>query len=209
LAANPAYKIDGATPEVGWMLFEDQNTIDSDGDGVWDAKDGLINSDDKVRLRGRSGPRFGMGYNLGASWKGFRLSVNIALALGGYDVYDKPARTIPDLKGAKTGLAHWRDAWSVNNPDAKYPKLEAKYISEVYDLWIVSATTMRVNNMSLSYTLPSHIQEKLRLPEVRILFTGTNLWDIINNQPYKYSTANLSVDYPALRTYTMGINLTL
>jgi hypothetical protein len=41
------------------------------------------------------------------------------------------------------------------------------------------------------------------------LFTGTNLLDIINNQPYKYSTANLSVDYPALRTYTMGINLTL
>jgi TonB-linked SusC/RagA family outer membrane protein len=209
LVANPGYKIDGVDPEVGWMLFEDQNSIDTDGDGKWDAKDGVINGDDKVRLKERSGSRFGMGYNLGASWKGFKFSVNIALALGGYDVYDKPARTIPDLKGAKTGLTHWTDAWSVNNPDAKYPKLEAKYISEVYDLWIVSATTMRVNNMSLSYTLPSRIQEKLRLPEVRILFTGTNLWDIINNQPYKYSTANLSVDYPALRTYTMGINLTL
>lgn len=195
LAEHPGYKIDGDVPKIGWVLFEDQNG------------DGEITDDDKVRLTGRSGSRLGIGYNLGASWKGFKFTANIAWAIGGYDTYDKPARTVPSA--TQSGLAHWKDAASTSNPGGKYPALDARYGSEIYDLWIVSATTMRVNNMTLSYSLPSDLTTKLRIPQLRILLTGTNLWDIINHQPYKYSATNLSTDYPAMRTYTLGVNLTL
>jgi TonB-dependent starch-binding outer membrane protein SusC len=195
LAANTNYKIDGEVPKVGWVLFQDQ-----DGDGT-------ITDKDRVRLTGRSGSRVGIGYNLGASWKGFKVSANIAWSIGGYDTYDKPARTVPTA--TQSALTHWKDATSTSNPNGKYPALDARYGAEIYNLWIVSATTMRVNNMTLSYSLPSELIAKLKIPQLRILLTGTNLWDIVNHQPYKYSTSNLSTDYPAMRTYTLGVNLTL
>ncbi len=198
LANNPGYTINGIVPKVGWVLFKDQ---DGDGKILSDA------TKDKVRLRARSGSRVALGYNLGVGWKGFKLSANIAMLVGGVTAYDKPARTVPTTTAS--ALALWKDAYNADNPNGKYPALDAAYGSEVYDLWIVSATTIRVNNMSLAYSLPSAISSKLKIPGIRVLLTGTNLWDIVNNQPYKYSGTSLSTDYPAMRTYTLALNLTM
>lgn len=195
VAANPDYKINGKPVMLGWMLFEDING------------DNNITDLDRVRLKERSGPRFGAGFNLGASWKGFKLSANIALALGGYEAYDKPARTAPTVN--QSALAHWKDAWSPVNPTGNYPAIDAPFNNDIYDMWIVKATTMRVNNMTLSYVLPSSLITKYNLPQVRVVLTGTNLWDIINNTPYKYSMSNQAIDYPSMRTYTFGLNVSL
>ncbi len=129
------------------------------------------------------------------------------MLLGGYTTYDKPARTAPTA--TQSALSLWRDAYNADNTNGKYPALDAAYGAEVYDLWIVSATTIRVNNMSLAYSLPSTISSKLKIPGIRVLLTGTNLWDIVNHQPYKYSGTSLSTDYPAMRTYTLALNLTM
>lgn len=197
LAEHPGYKISGKEPQIGWMLFKDIND------------DGVVDGNDKVRVIDRANPRFGLGFNLGASYKGFRLSANISYSIGGYHVYEKGARTPPDLKGKATGLALWNDAWSVNNIDGKYPFPGANLVNDVYDLWIVKGSTMTVNNMSLSYSLPNDLSTKYGIPALKVFITGTNLWDIINPLPYKYSGTNLSTDYPALRTFTLGLNLQL
>lgn len=195
MAKNPGYTIDGQTPKLGWILFQD---IDGDG---------KISDVDKTRLRSRTAGTIGMGHNFGFSYKGWRFSVNLNWGIGGYDVYDKPARTVPNNN--QSALAHWKDAWSPDNPNGNYPILDARYAAEIHEMWIVKATYMTINNMNVSYTLPNNWLGKAKISSLRIFATGTNMWDIINPTPYKYSRTNLSTDYPATRVFTLGLNVTM
>jgi TonB-linked SusC/RagA family outer membrane protein len=195
LAKNPGWTIDGQPLVPGYMNYADIN------------KDGKIDENDKTRIAARGGSLYGVGFILGASWKTFKLSTNISLLVGGYEAYDKTART-PATENQRS-LAIWKDSWSTENPNAKYPLINSPLIKEVSDFWIRSGTTMRVNNMMLSYGLPQSLSARWKVPDLRIFVTGTNLWSIINNQPYKDPATNLAIDYPALRTYTLGINLSL
>jgi hypothetical protein len=170
-------------------------------------KDGRIDENDKTRIAPRGSSLFGVGFNLGASWKTLKFSVNIGLQVGGSLAYDKSART-PATENLRS-LAIWKDSWSPENPNAKYPLINAPLIKEVSDFWVRSATTMRVNNMMLSYGIPQDLSARWKVPEFRVFVTGTNLWSIINNAPYKDPATNLAVDYPALRTYTFGLNVSL
>jgi TonB-dependent starch-binding outer membrane protein SusC len=195
LSKNPDWTIDGQKLVPGYMNYEDING------------DGRIDERDKTRIAPRESSLFGMGFNLGASWKGLKASVNIGLQVGGSVAYDKTART--PATETQRSLAMWKDSWSPENPNAKYPLINAPLIKEISDFWVVSATAMRVNNAMLSYSLPTNMSARLKIPELRVFVTGTNLWTIINNQPYKDPATNLAVDYPALRTYTFGLNLSL
>jgi TonB-linked SusC/RagA family outer membrane protein len=195
LIKNPGWTIDGQPLLAGYMNFQDIN------------KDGKIDEKDKTRIAPRSGSIYGVGFNLGASWRSFKLSANIGLQVGGYEAYDKTART-PATENQRS-LAIWKDSWSPDNPNAKYPLINSPLIKEVSDFWVRSATAMRVNNMMLSYSLPKALSARLKIPDLRVFATGTNLWSIINHQPYKDPATNLAIDYPALRTYTFGLNLSL
>ncbi|SEW22218.1 TonB-linked outer membrane protein, SusC/RagA family [Chitinophaga sp. YR573] len=195
MAKNPGWTIDGQPLVPGYMNYADIN------------KDGKIDENDKTRIASRGGSLFGVGFILGASWKTLKLSANIGLQVGGYEAYDKTART-PATENQRS-LAIWKDSWSTENPNAKYPLINSPLIKEVSDFWIRSGTTMRVNNMMLSYGLPQALSARWKIPDLRVFVTGTNLWSIINNQPYKDPATNLAVDYPALRTYTFGLNLSL
>ena len=133
--------------------------------------------------------------------------MNSSLSIGGTRVYDNTARRPPTEN--QSALSFWKDTWSPTNVNAKYPVISSPLISEVSDFWITDGTTMRINNAQLSYTLPASLRTRFRIPELRVFVVGTNLWTIINNQDYKDLAANVSVNYPVLRTYTFGLNLTL
>jgi TonB-linked SusC/RagA family outer membrane protein len=193
--ANPGWLIDGDSLRVGYLNYEDLNG------------DGEITEADKTRIAPRSGSIFGMGFNLGFSWKGLKLSVNASMSVGGDRVYDNTARRPPtENQGA---LAFWRDAWSPSNPNGSYPVVSSTLASEVSTFWVVNGTTLRVNNAQLSYSLPPVVRTKLRLPEVRLFVVGTNLGTIITSQRYKDAGQNTAIDYPILRTVSVGgvINL--
>ena len=57
--------------------------------------------------------------------------------------------------------------------------------------------------------LPAEMVTRLKMPECRVYITGFNLWNIINPTPFKDSRANTAQDYPILRTFTFGLNVTL
>jgi len=77
---------------------------------------------------------------------------------------------------------------------------------------------LRVNNISIGYTLPKAFVQKLQMQNVRIYFTGYNLYCFT-----KYSGADPEVDtcrktpmtpgidysaYPKSRSFVGGINVT-
>ena len=63
--------------------------------------------------------------------------------------------------------------------------------------------------MVLSYQMPKRIAARLRIPDLRILVTGNNLWSLINPLKYKDPYTSNFASYPTLRTISFGINASL
>ncbi|MEO8404966.1 MAG: SusC/RagA family TonB-linked outer membrane protein [Chitinophagaceae bacterium] len=195
LAKNPNYKIGGQKPQVGFMDFEDIN------------KDGVIDDKDITPMFNNVGTLFNIGFTISASYKTLRLLANVAFAVGGKKFVDAEARKVPTTNQGAPSF--WKDHWTPENPDAKYPRADAPLAKENSTFWALPGTTSRVNNMVLSYAMPKRISDKYKIPDCRVFVTGENLWNIIN--PYKYkdpATGNFAT-YPTLRTISLGLNVTL
>ena len=191
---------------AGWTINSDSlragdlNYQDLDGDGK-------ITSNDVTQIAKRSSNIFGMGFTFGAAYKGFRLSCNIALGIGGKIAWKKVDIT-PPTKDVN-GLAMWKDSYTATNTNASLPAIYAPLVNQTSTFWLHSGTKMTVNNMQLSYTLPQSVVTKNKLPDCRIYITGFNLWNIINPTPFRDSRSSEITDYPILRTWTFGLNIGL
>ncbi|KAI9453510.1 TonB-dependent receptor plug [Russula earlei] len=194
-AKHPGWTINNDSLRVGDLNFQDL-----DGDGK-------ITSNDITQIATRSSNLFGMGFNIGASYKGFRFSMNLSLGVGGQTVWKKADIATPtkDL----SALAMWKNSYTATNTSAPYPAIYAPFATETSSFWLRSATSMTINNMQLSYTLPANLVQRYHLPDMRVYITGINLWDIINPTPFKDSRAGTAADYPILRTWTFGANINL
>jgi TonB-dependent starch-binding outer membrane protein SusC len=195
LAKNPNYKINGIKPQVGFLDFVDVNN------------DGVIDGNDITVMYDNVSPVLGAGITLGVTYKTFRLNTNIGLSIGGKKFFDSEARKTPTT--TQSAPDFWADHWTPDNPNAKYPRADAPLAKENSTFWAISGTTARVNNMTISYSLPKRISDKFRIPDFRAFASGTNLWNLVN--PYKYkdpSTSNFAA-YPTLRTISVGLNVTL
>jgi TonB-linked SusC/RagA family outer membrane protein len=195
LAKSPNYKINGVKPQVGFMNFEDVNN-----DGVIDDKDitPMFNSTASIAV---------FGFTIGITYKTFKFSTNINLYLGGKQFVDGEARKPPTT--TTNAPSFWKDHWTPDNPNAKYPRADAPLITSNSTFWALSGTTSRINNMTLSYSIPPSISERFKIPDFRVLVSGTNLWSIVNPFKYKDISTNNFVTYPFLRTISVGINMSL
>jgi TonB-dependent starch-binding outer membrane protein SusC len=195
LSKNPNYLIGGAKPQVGFMDFEDING------------DGQINDLDITTMYDKTSPAASFGITLGATYKEFKLQMNMNLRIGGKVAYDSEARKVPTT--TQNAPAFWADHWTPTNPNGKYPRADAPLARENSTFWLVDGTQSRINNAVLSYQMPKRIAAKLRIPDLRVMVTGTNLFTLIN--PFKYKdpyTSNFA-NYPTLRTISLGVNATL
>ena len=194
-AKHPKWTINQDTLRAGDLNFEDVNG------------DGLIDGNDQTQIAKRSSTIYGFGFILGAQWKGLRLSTNISLGLGGTVAWKK-VDIAPPTKDASS-LSMWKGSYTAYNTNASLPAIYAPFANQVSTFWLHSATYMYVNNMMLSWQVPVKFTGTHHLPETRFYLTGTNLWSIINPTPFKDPRSNETTDYPILRTWTFGANLSL
>lgn len=196
LSKHPNYVINKQIPQPGWLYYED---IDGDGQ---------ITARDKVPMFKRIDPPFATSIQLGLSYKGWDMRMNIAARIGGKAFYDSRARKslASDLKNVP---AFWANSWTVDNPNAKFPRYDDPYITTESDFWAVNGTMIRVNDMTISYSAPKELLRYTGLSSVRFVLTGNNLWVLKNPLPYKDPYQSYIYDYPTIRTISAGLNLGL
>jgi TonB-linked SusC/RagA family outer membrane protein len=208
LAANPDYKIFGKTPELGMLNYEDVGSANHSNE-----PDGKIDDNDR-RIIAPTVSALGFNFNLGASWKGFKVSAVVGLGGFGNKVfYDKEAMKtpIPASNGLTlNGPSFWKDHWTPENPDAAYPRA-ANYggDGERSTFWMKDGLSMNLTTVNASYDLPKSISSKFKIPQIRIYFAGRNLWRIINPIGYKDPSISRFNSYPTLKTYNFGLNITI
>jgi TonB-linked SusC/RagA family outer membrane protein len=193
----------------GDIKYIDQNTIDTDGDGINDSTDGKINSDDRVVL-GSNIPRYEFGINLNAEFKGIDFSCFIQ-GVGKRDVLLSADAIWAFSNSGK--IQKWQlDYWSENNPNASYPRLTATTSHNNFnysDYWMYDASYIRVKTLSIGYTIPSKFLKWTKLDRCRIYFVGNNLFTI-KNMPAGWDPERPTGGteyYPLTSTYAFGINV--
>ncbi|WP_025761185.1 SusC/RagA family TonB-linked outer membrane protein [Dyadobacter tibetensis] len=166
-----AYKTLVPTARIGDLRYIDALTIDTDGDGIPDKGDNLLNENDRV-FAGSGTPDFEIGLNLNASYKNFDLSMQWFGAFG--------AEIINGSKIQAYNYGTHKDLvyqYSPQNPDSNIPTyLGGSHVNARgwSDYWIEDGTYVRLRNVSLGYNIPKKAIKKLGLNNMRVYVASQN-----------------------------------
>lgn len=135
----------------------------------------------KKHFAGSAIPDLYGGFGTNLQWKGFDLGVQFAYQLGGY-AYDEAYRLIMG-RSLNTGTAMHIDlynAWKKPGDITDVPRLDAgtqgQYANSDSDRFLISRTALMLKNVSLSYTFPSEVVNKLNVNNIRVGISGENLF---------------------------------
>ncbi len=210
----------------GMLIYKDvRGQLDSET-GEYAGPDGIVDEEeDQVRLSNRANP-YGFTTNLSAEWKGLSLTAQISASWGGYSF-------IPSMALKPQGSLEYSSMPSFWNPDnmfvyqdivdaegnvvvaenrdGKYPNLAYSSINAVTSsFWRVSGTRVRLNRLTLAYSLPKKWLKPIGVSSVRVNVTGQNLLDFYNPYPENFMDPMTGSygSYPTLRKFTIGLNVT-
>jgi len=194
----------------GDIRYTNMLTVDSDGDGVADATDDVINAADKVVI-GNPFPRLTYGLSVSLNYKGFDLSM-LGQGVGKKDLFLSGDAVWAFQNAGKIQSWHL-DYWTPENPNAAHPRLVATTSHNNYetsDFWVWNASYFRMRNLTFGYTFSESGLQNSFINSLRVYFSGQNLFTI-DNMPKgidpEAPNATVGASYPITSIYTLGLNL--
>lgn len=210
----------------GMLIYKDVRGAYNAETGEYEGPDGIVdNENDQVELGHRNNP-YGFTINAGATWKDLSINFQIGASWGGYS-------TVPGQALKPEGNLEYCNMPSFWNPDnmyvyqdiydgsgnlimsanqaAQYPNLAYSSVNGVTSsFWRVSAARVQLNRLTLAYTIPSMWVKKIGIQSARVNITGQNLINFYNPYPDNFINpmAGSYGNYPTLRKWTIGVNLT-
>lgn len=210
-----AYPSDGVfnkanTVWIGDLKYKDQPTIDTDGDGIPDQGDGVIDENDRTNL-GSPLPLFTFGWTNSFSYKNFDLSIFLNGSYGNkvmnynsivlthmnspwtnqlYSVNDR-AQLVPvdPDKVYEDGSMWYDDVTNVRvaNPGTKTPRATINDPNDndrISSRYIEDGSYLRIKNITLGYTFPKKLLSKAKIENLRIYCNIQNLYTFTKYSGY-------------------------
>lgn len=180
----------GLDPIPGDVKYQDTNN------------DGIVDVDDRVPIKCFSVPTFTGGLSLGINWKGFDFSMMFSGATGGTArlwAYDS---SIINLQ-----------RWTESNKDALLPIAHTSANNNVISDWnLMSTDYLKLRNIELGYTIPSHLLNRIKISSARVYINGQNIavWDkmwLKDRDPESAGSGTLP--YPLQRIFNIGLRFDL
>ncbi len=196
---------DGAAP--GRFRFADINN------------DNKIDDKDRTYL-GSPVPKFTGGFNFLVKYKGFDLTAYFYTSLG--NKIFNVSRWFTDFYPSFSGAAiseRVKDSWSPQNTGATIPVFESasnfSTNTQSNSFYVEDGSYLRLQNLTLGYTLPANLLEKVRMTNLRIFAQTNNLFTItkyqgLDPQVGGNADTNFGIDvgnYPMTRQWTLGLGL--
>lgn len=197
----------------GETLPGDIKYLDVNGDGI------ISWNHDYVKIGYGRIPEINFSLTADFNYRDFYLSMvwqgvsHCDYALQG--VYDSGVTAATTYTSAFTGGNSPRylieDAWTPENPNAKYPRLSSvsRYNNAwVSDWWVVNGEYLRLKNMQIGYNVPTKVLAKTPFSRLNVYLAGTNLLTF-SHFPYvdPESPSVSNGYYPQQKTYSFGLNV--
>lgn len=203
--ANQSY-LYGGKWTAGDVRFEDL-----DGNNKIDIGDNTLANPGDRKIIGNSTPRFAFGITAGLEYKGIDFEM-FWQGIGKRDWF--PGSGSAAYWGFtnewQTPLTTSLDYWTPENTNAFFPRLGwanggNRNTSTRY---LQNASYCRLKNVTLGYTLPRNILDKIGVSRLRVYVTGENLLTFTSLiKAFDPETLN-NMTYPINRKIAVGLNLT-
>lgn len=200
----------GLTVASGWISTKK-------GDMIWkdiDQND-TIDTRDMVSL-GRQLPRITGGFNTSLTYKDITLAARLDFGLGHIQQDQMQMWALGCFQGEFNMTTDVRDTWTPDNPDAQFPRyvwadqLNTKNFDRPSSMFWRKSDYLAFREVSLSYSLPSSLLQKVKIPKATFTVTGQNLGyltDRMLNFPER--TGNQNGAYIIPTQLIFGLDITL
>lgn len=214
----------------GMLIYKDVRG-ERNPDGSFQEPDGIVHKEqDLIRISRKSGNPYGFTMNFGGSWKNLSLKAQLNVSWGSYSMMNEPMRGVRNITGQNgwagmeyTNLpVYWANNMytysdvydaqgnltAAQNRTAKYPNLRYEENMLPSTFWKISGTRVTLRNITLAYSVPSRLINKLGIESCRINFTGQNLFSLYNPYPKNFIDPMSSYyNYPKMRAFNVGVNV--
>lgn len=191
--------------------------------------DGQITSTDKVPIGYPTEPQVVYGFGASLGYKGWDFSFFFqGLAQRSFWINtasndsDNPS-TVPFIDPYTSSSTTSKNAllqayadshWSEDNKDiyALWPRFSDKMIANNFadkSTWFMrDGSFMRLKSIELGYTIPPRALERIKIKNLRLYFSGTNLFTVSKFKLWDPEMAGNGLGYPLQRVYNLGVQVT-
>ena len=205
-------KVEGYNPNPGDVLYVDYND-----DGIINNGDNTALNSGDMRIIGNNTRRYQYGIRGGASWKGISLSF-ILQGVGKRDLWIMNELFYPQYDPYSTIFNTQLDYWTPERTDTYFPRLytqaagnsAANRMTQTH--FLQNGAYLTIRNISLSYTFPKQWLNPWGVQGLQVFFSGENLFTfdhLPKGLDPERSAEYRGFNYPYLRQFSFGINLTL
>lgn len=181
--------------------------------------DGKIDINDKTFI-GNPHPDFTYGFTNNFRYKSFDLSVFLQGSQGN-DVMNLTKRAgTTNAQLYVNQLSGSQDYWTPENTGAAYPRpigSTSNHNIEISDRYVEDGSYLRIQNVTIGYSLPQDLIGKIKLSRVRLYATAQNLHTFTDYSGYDPEIGDFNQNpllsgidngrYPSPRTYSFGVNV--
>ena len=199
--ADYGLEYQGRAPRVGDLIYRDLNG------------DKKIDERDKAPMDGvKSLPNFSLGASVELAYKGIDLYLLLQGNLGSNSICSSSGIWEYNRLGHYSSIH--TEAWTPERYAAglpiSFPALSTMASSNhvTNDFFLTGTNFMRVKNLTIGYSLPQKIIDKMHLEKFRVFLTGENLLTFTDLK-FKGFDPELSgsTSYPILRRVNLGVNV--
>lgn len=214
--------INGYNVRPGDVKFKNLRDDDTSTNVITSGDNTFDNPGDR-KVIGNTTPRYQYGINLGMNYAGFDLNV-ILQGTGKRDYWISNVLTFPMNGDNFVPLFerlsdYWMPKdpdngdWSAVNPNAKYPRIYGNRGNSGSNLrqsdkYLSDASYLRIKNITLSYKLPKKWVNQIFLNQMKAFVSIENV-ATFTSLPSGIDPERIEWNYPAFRTVSFGVNITL
>lgn len=205
----------------GDIKFKDLN-----GDGKIDGGKSTATDHGDLTVIGNTQPKYLYSARLGSTWKGFDIDIFLQ-GVGKREFWGVGDMVIPMYSGVNAMFDNQTDYWTPTNTNAKYPVPYAGNSSgnvgglkaggnDFYPQtkYLLNLAYCRLKNVTIGYTLPKALMEKIHFTKLRVYVSGENLGEISNvgapldPEMTDGESGYIGRTFPFQRNYSFGVQLT-
>lgn len=211
----------------------DLKFADLNGDGFVNEGKNTLNDPGDRKVIGNNSPRFQFGFNTALNWNGFGISAFFQ-GIGKRDWYFAPEAGLfygpYNRPYGYQPVKMMEDLWdATSNPNSYFPRFRGytalgtnRSLGAPQTRYLQNVSYLRLKSLTIDYSLPASVLDKLNLTKATIYVTGQNLFtlsglfkhsenfdpevmenpigDLTNGTGQGYA-------YPMLKTVTIGLNI--